>query len=538
MLGCLRGRSLSSETSTLDIDILEISLMKTRMPKVDMLLPVLVIIVFLAHAGIFWTHNPYDDAYISFRYARNLSRGKGLVFNEDERVEGYSNFLWVLVLSLLSKLGFDLPLISKVLGALFSIGTLAVTWQISRSLTKKKPISDTVPLVLLALSGPLALHSVNGLETAMFSFLVSAGIWLYLQGLSHSRCLYYSSLFLFLAALTRHEGLLIFCITIVHYLYIKNGHLSWYKKKEYFWIFIPPLLYSVYFLWRYSYYGYLLPNTFYAKKADLWSDIKLGSIYFGQFLTSAGGIIGFLGLPIIFLKPRSRQNWEILLIGIVLIYSLYIVLIGGDCFPLLRSLVPVLPIFYLLLNEAFWSLQKGFSAQKIGPVLKIVSIFVFLAYTFLPTTREYKRIYGTYDYFEKRWIFLGKQLKKRLPSEATIALSPLGAVSYYSELKTIDILGLTDVHIAHTSAHPEVPMKGHQKWDGEYALSRAPDYVILDNGIVLNEPVEDMPPPYSRYPWEQDIVKSAKLKQNYEPILLDLDSGLYLLCFRRKDSPY
>jgi len=148
-----------------------------------------------------------------------------------------------------------------------------------------------------------------------------------------------------------------------------------------------------------------------------------------------------------------------------------------------------------------------------------------------------KVLYGTYDYFEKRWIFLGKQLKNRLPSEATIALSPLGAVSYYSELKIIDILGLTDVHIAHTSAHPEVPIKGHQKWDGEYVLSRGPDYVILDNGIVLNEPVEDTSP-YSRYPWEQDIVKSANLKQNYEPILLDLDSGLYLLCFRRKDSPY
>jgi len=476
------------------------------------------------------------DAYISFRYARNLARGKGLVFNDGERVEGYSNFLWVLILSLLFKLGFDLPLVSKILGTLFSISTLVVTYQISRSITEKTPISDTIPLMLLAFSGPLALHSVNGLETAMFSFLVTASIWLYLQGLSHSRCLYYSSLFFFLAALTRHEAVLIFCITIIHYLYVQKGHSGWHKKERYFWIFIPSLLYFIYFLWRYNYYGYLLPNTFYAKKADLWSDIKLGSTYFGQFLTSVGGIAGFLGLPIIFLKKRSNQNWEAYLIGILLIYSLYIVFAGGDCFPLLRFFVPILPIFYLLLNETFWFLQEAFSGRKGGLILRIIPILIFLAYTSVPTIREYKRIYGTYDYFEKRWIFLGKQLKKRLPSKASIALSPLGAVAYYSELKTIDVLGLTDVHIAHTNAHPEMPLKGHQKWDGEYVLSRGPDYVILDNGIILNEPVQDMPPPYSRYPWEQDIVESAQLRQNYEPILLELDGGFYLLCFRRKDS--
>ena len=42
-----------------------------------------------------------DDAFISFRYARNLLEGHGLVFNPGERVEGYTNFLWVLELAAL-----------------------------------------------------------------------------------------------------------------------------------------------------------------------------------------------------------------------------------------------------------------------------------------------------------------------------------------------------------------------------------------------------------------------------------------------------
>jgi arabinofuranosyltransferase len=41
-----------------------------------------------------------DDAYISYRYARNLFRGEGLVFNPGERTEGYSNFSYVLLTSL------------------------------------------------------------------------------------------------------------------------------------------------------------------------------------------------------------------------------------------------------------------------------------------------------------------------------------------------------------------------------------------------------------------------------------------------------
>ena len=49
-----------------------------------------------------------DDAFISFRYARNLLEGHGLVFNPGEYVEGYSNFLWTLELALLWAL-FDLP---------------------------------------------------------------------------------------------------------------------------------------------------------------------------------------------------------------------------------------------------------------------------------------------------------------------------------------------------------------------------------------------------------------------------------------------
>src|SRR5262245_5079445 len=63
------------------------------------------LLLLIVHAAAYWFLT--DDAFISFRYARNFSAGAGLVFNPGfERVEGYSNFLWVLILAAGNRLGW------------------------------------------------------------------------------------------------------------------------------------------------------------------------------------------------------------------------------------------------------------------------------------------------------------------------------------------------------------------------------------------------------------------------------------------------
>ena len=46
-----------------------------------------------------------DDSFISFRYAEHLARGHGLVYNVGERVEGYTNLLWTLLVAAALRLG-------------------------------------------------------------------------------------------------------------------------------------------------------------------------------------------------------------------------------------------------------------------------------------------------------------------------------------------------------------------------------------------------------------------------------------------------
>src|SRR5512145_2670860 len=72
-----------------------------------------------------------DDAFISFRYARSWAEGNGLVFNVGERVEGYTNFLWRLLIGILMRSGAEPLLSSRVMGFLASVGTLVLAARLS-----------------------------------------------------------------------------------------------------------------------------------------------------------------------------------------------------------------------------------------------------------------------------------------------------------------------------------------------------------------------------------------------------------------------
>lgn len=73
--------------------------------------------------GMYIRH-PYDDAFITFRYAQNLAAGHGLVYNIGERILGTTSPLFALILSLPALLGLDLPLVAQILNILFDCLTL------------------------------------------------------------------------------------------------------------------------------------------------------------------------------------------------------------------------------------------------------------------------------------------------------------------------------------------------------------------------------------------------------------------------------
>src|SRR3990170_3063617 len=118
-----------------------------------------------------------DDAFITFRYARNLASGLGLVFNPGERVEGYTNFLWTVLMAGGYRLGFDLAIFAKLVGIAASLGTLYVLFKLSALIRPSSSRSGTRALasLLLAANGAFATAAITGLETSLFILLITAG---------------------------------------------------------------------------------------------------------------------------------------------------------------------------------------------------------------------------------------------------------------------------------------------------------------------------------------------------------------------------
>ncbi|HUN81402.1 MAG TPA: hypothetical protein VMV81_07810, partial [Phycisphaerae bacterium] len=121
-----------------------------------------------------------DDAFISFRYARNFAHGQGLVFNPGfERVEGYSNFLWVLILAFAQCLGFAPDVAANPLLILSGIATVMLVLRFCRRelAENASPYWLLVPVALLAVNRSFALWCTSGLETKLYELLLVAGVF-------------------------------------------------------------------------------------------------------------------------------------------------------------------------------------------------------------------------------------------------------------------------------------------------------------------------------------------------------------------------
>lgn len=114
-----------------------------------------------------WHHRfIQDDAFISFRYAYNLVQGKGLLYNEGEKVEGYTNFLWTLAMSIPLYLGYEPISFSFVLGIFFFILSLIFTFKLSSLIFSSRDIG-LLTIILLGTNYTFSSYATSGLETQM-----------------------------------------------------------------------------------------------------------------------------------------------------------------------------------------------------------------------------------------------------------------------------------------------------------------------------------------------------------------------------------
>ncbi len=220
-----------------------------------------------------------DDSFITFRYVSNSVRGHGYVWNPPPflPVEGYSSFLWVLILDGVWRLtGSPPPAVANYLTlacsflslALAAVLVLRLRWR--ADLVAWRFVFAALVLLGLTTNRTFLTWASSGFETALFNLLVFA--WLALgvgAGAMRPRRVVALSALAACLHLARPEGVLFAAATIAMFT-LAPRELAWWRSPRALAAYTPLLLIPLHLLWRHSFYGEWLPNTYYAKVVGVW----------------------------------------------------------------------------------------------------------------------------------------------------------------------------------------------------------------------------------------------------------------------------
>lgn len=421
-----------------------------------------------------------DDAFISFRYARNVAQGDGWVYNVGgEPVEGFTNFLWTLLLVPCFWLKLEPMPIAQILGATCSLSVLGLTWKLAQGAVNHR--QSWMPLwapLLLMVTGAFTYQAVTGLETHLFSLGLVLGVYFFLRGDQMS--LAYSAAGFTIACLTRPEGIFLYTVSLVFLL--NDWHLHHQDRRALFAFFVPfavPM--AVFFLWRYFTFGQWLPNTYFTKVGSLQETVPEGWKYVYTFFQTHGTTLPWILVLIPLVVHRFRVR-EVYLFALLVAHLGVVIYEGGDWMPLHRTLAPILPILYLLTAEGMdlaWQFIKQIQQER-NLSLRAIQVLctgwaaVTLAVLFYPSIAVFREAQVRPQLYESSHVSLGRWLKEQCQPGDRIALSDIGQIGYYSDLWVIDLVGLTDRTIAHS------PGGLHRKqYDPLYVLDQKPRYIVL-----------------------------------------------------------
>lgn len=534
-----------------------------------------------------------DDPWITFRYARNLVQGEGLCFNPGERLEGYSNFLWVMVCAVFERLRldpFDFTRAAGFAALLAALGVVGrIEWRVRQDefVSRSGPVRDAATLsrvlpagvlgwggmLYLAGSPQAAVWAISGMETP-FYLLAVALTWLCAGeawGAAEKRPAWAWSLAAaacaLAAALLRIDGFVIAGILLAFVGW------EWFRGRR------PahprPILiaaagfalaYLAYTLWRWNYFGELLPNTARAKTTGPFAErMRAGALYLWDWLGRGGGValivalLGGLGAiralgrlanaaedeeDCVFADDghafwKRRDAWpgdqkaKPLHLhpapirsapptpGLSLLclagwgsagHVAWILWTGGDWMPAARFLVPALGFIGVL---AAAGLRHWRAAGCLGGLLAVV-LALGIAWNIRQGHKKDVTLQWCLDKAREETLWqplreIGRWVGDTAPPDAVLAATEAGIVPYYSRLAFIDMFGLVDRHIA------ALPGGLHGKWDARYVLERRPRYILL---CVADD--EETSPTAQRHrgawPADEQMLRQAEFSRDYAPL--------------------
>lgn len=423
-----------------------------------------------------------DDAYITYRYVANFLNGDGLVYNIGEKIEGFTNFGWTVYLILWGALGQNFILISQITGFLFGLGIIALTYTLGQKIFNGNKFYSSLASLLVGFNLSLAHWSPAGLETAAFAFFAFLSVLLFIHRS------WWLILSILMAVWIRPDGVVIAAILII----IEALQSRSFPKFTVISNVVAFVLSIPFVAFKFLYYGALLPNPFYAKTGFNLTQLTNGLEYTWTYISDYGFFGASFLIPLLFYKNLSRAAKTVWYASIL--FTLYVILIGGDVLKVHRFFLPILGANAILTILSLQFLVEKYLARS----LRVAAAFIVTAGLILLTIYLPYQFVQTYNSIEKG--FTNKMQTKAIymkESDSTnfsVAVPTIGIFGY--ELighRVVDMLGLTDSTIA---KHSEEPIEGMQttwkeaKHNSAYLLSSNLDYIIFSTDLKPSAPAE------------------------------------------------
>jgi hypothetical protein len=436
---------------------------------------VLIFVVGGVHTFWYKDFQP-DDTFIYLVYVKSYLQGNGLTFN-GQLVEGYSSVLWTLLVTLLAATGVDALWGSKLLGWLAYAGIGVFLLSAHRAAGANRA-SALCALAIFFSVPSLAMWASGAMETVLFSAIMCAAVLTYYQarmGVRHHFYYVASGVLFGLLSICRPEG-----FALIGAIFAFEAILVLHKKKSSLQGVITTVgVYAVMtasmFAIRWSIYGKLFPATVGAKTGSLSVQMYHGQQYLIGFFQSYSFFVLAYASLLLFglfsLRRKSDSKYFLLWLSTILVagYTLFNFLVGGDWMLGWRFVTPIIPFIVLTIGICLSALNS-----KVASIITLLIMANLIGFS--SKLHESAMLQAASDRGD---ILMGQYINSLdLPHDAKIAVIDAGAIPYYAELYTIDMIGLNDSYLS------GLPGGFLQKYDNSYVLASKPAVIQFHTRVL------------------------------------------------------
>lgn len=477
-------------------------------------LPLVLLVSLAVYAAMVWRFDFLcDDAYITFRYAANWADGHGFVYHPgiEQPVEGYSEFLWALLLGLGAKVGVAPELLSRIVSVLAGAGLVAGAARLLHGRFAGATVPALLAAVFLASAPPVAVWATGGMATMPAAAL---GFWLYArthrqaseepgeEGWLSKQALALGGIGAALA-LVRADGALLVALVLGPAILLgllQRRPAAW--RPAFVGASLAALAFGLHMAWRWSVYGDWVPNTARVKLGMTAAAVERGGDYVMSCLLSMPGLLtATLLLPVGAWLARARVGSAAAVGALVVPAGVigYSITSGGDFMAFARFLLPALPFLALGLGAVLASLHRRSALLGAWLGLVVVGTTVTAAFDVHPVplevrqgfdVRHNQRLSGVKEARSElaqwrnmrdraiEWARLGRALGEHAPPGSSVVYGAVGAIGYESGLFVFDQNGLVTREVAMREPHAQLRSPGHDK-------TVPPTFFLKDNPTYL-----------------------------------------------------